>query len=164
MIEFVIDAVRATEVMRNAASWLVQANKHPSEWWQVDRLTPEALAGFARPDEFHVGLIDGTPAVAAILQDGRNSHEWHPLDGANEVAALYVHWFAVAREFAGTNLSEAMVDHAADWPAATVLTDFVSIPMRRATNWLRFTADSDSELGRDARSGRRAGSLRTSLS
>ena len=112
-VEFVKDVDKAIFVMRDAGKWLEETGRRPSKWWQLTNLNQEFLFQYARPDEFFVGLINGKPAVAAILQMSQTAQDWKFIDRKKSVQAMYIHWLCVHRDFARQNLPKTMVDFAA---------------------------------------------------
>lgn len=105
-----IDA--AIAVMHEAGKWLVESSKNPSKWWKPENLTKDFLLQYAKPDEFYVVMADGVPAAAAIFQTTQNSQDWNVVDGTSTKPALYIHWFCVARAFAGLGMPATLVDFA----------------------------------------------------
>src|SRR6185312_11334614 len=61
----------------------------------------------------YVVLVKGVPAAAAIIQEHQTLQDWSAVDGGTEPKALYVHYVAVARDFAGQGLPKAMLEFAA---------------------------------------------------
>ncbi len=112
-ITIVQDVDRAIEVLHDVATWLETSGKHPNKWWQPQNMNREFMLQQAEPNEFYVALIDNTPAAAIILQDNQRNQDWHYIDKGSEVKALYLHWLAVARKFAGQDLPKVMITFAA---------------------------------------------------
>ena len=110
--EIIQDADQAIYVLRNAGKWLLKTGKNPSKWWQPENLNKEFLYKFAKSEEFYVGLADKRPAIAAVLQIGQNAQDWQLIDNGKNIPALYIHWLAVHRNFAGTGLSVKMISYA----------------------------------------------------
>lgn len=98
--------------MRDAASWLIQTGRDHSSSWQLEHLTVDALSNLARPDDFYVGLVNNKVTVAAILKTACSVQDWALLDQSDTAAALYVHYLAVPREFAGQQMARQMLDFA----------------------------------------------------
>lgn len=111
-MEIVNDIDKAIVVMRDAGAWLKESGQHVSKWWDLDNLNKEFLLQYAKPEEFYVGILHNKPAAAEILQINQNGQDWESVDKGNPPKALYIHWLAVAREFAGQNLSNKMIDFA----------------------------------------------------
>lgn len=109
-IKIVNNIDQAILVMRDAGKWLEESGKKPSKWWQLQNLNRDFLLHYAKPEEFYVALVDGTPAGAMILQFTQTAQEWPSLD--NNDRSLYVHWLCVAREFAGQGLPKMLIDFA----------------------------------------------------
>jgi GNAT superfamily N-acetyltransferase len=111
-IKFVQDINQAIEVMKDAGEWLEKSGKNPSKWWQPKNLNRRFLLQYAKPEEFYVGLVDGKPAVAAILQIDQSAQDWQSVDKNESQEALYIHWLCVKRESAGKQLPRQMIDFA----------------------------------------------------
>lgn len=111
-ITFVQDMDVAIRVMRNAGKWMAQSGKNPSKWWLLKNLNRKFLIRHAKENEFYVGLVDGEPAVAAVLMILDSNDDWKSIDGDQPKKALYIHWLCVARRFAGRGLPNIMVDFA----------------------------------------------------
>lgn len=101
--------------MHGAGKWLEEAGMNPSESWQTKNLNKEYLSKYAKPDEFFVVLVDEKPAAAAILQFEQTAQDWSAVDKDNPPKVLYIHWLAVAREFAGKGLPKVLVDFAQEY-------------------------------------------------
>ena len=110
--EFAQDFGRAVEVLREVAEWLEANGKNPSEWWRPENMNREFMLGRAEPEEFYVALVRGKPAGAMILQDNERNQSWEDVDKGEKKLALYVHWLAVSRQFAGIGLPGIMLDFA----------------------------------------------------
>ncbi len=100
--------------MHAAGTWLLENGKNVSKWWRPENIHKEFLLQFARPNEFYVGLVDGKPAVAAILQTTQTAQDWQAVDNGASPPALYIHWLSIDREFAGKGLAKSMIDFATD--------------------------------------------------
>ncbi len=108
------DVDKAIFVMHDAGKWLEDSGKNPSKWWKPENLNREFLLQYAKPEEFYTVLIDSEPAAAIILQVEQAAQDWKSVDGNNPKPALYMHWGAVARKFAGQGLTKVMFDYAED--------------------------------------------------
>lgn len=111
-MEIITDIDKAILVMRDSGKWLKDSGQHVSKWWDLENLNKEFLLKYAKPEEFYVGLINNKPAAAEILQINQNGQDWEIVDKGNPPKALYIHWLAVAREFAGHDVSKEMIDFA----------------------------------------------------
>ncbi len=101
---------QAVGVMRSAGQWMRESGKNPSKWWKMENLNREFLLKHAKEDEFYVGLVNGVPAVAAVLMLLDSNEEWKNVDVDHSQKALYIHWLCVDRQFAGRNLPKRMID------------------------------------------------------
>ncbi|MBI2798249.1 GNAT family N-acetyltransferase [Candidatus Saccharibacteria bacterium] len=106
------DAPRAIEVIKNSAQWLVDSGKENSKWWDPAKLSLNFFCPYAKADEFYVLLVDNQPAAAVILQAKQNMQDWSAVDGSSKPKALYIHYVAVHRDFAGQNLVKHLMDFA----------------------------------------------------
>ena len=70
------------------------------------------LGQYAKPDEFFVAIVEGRPAAAAIIQQEQTAQDWSSVDKGSPPKAMYVHWIAVEREFAGKGLPTILINHA----------------------------------------------------
>lgn len=111
-IEIRADAPAAIEVIKHVGTWMLEAGLHPSEWWLPENMNSDFLGEYAQPDEFFVVTMDGEPAASAIIQTEQNAQDWSSVDGVDTPPALYVHWVAVARKFAGQGLPRILIDFA----------------------------------------------------
>lgn len=102
---------QSISVMRHAAQWMLESGKEVTKWWDLKNLHKDFLLEHAKEDEFYVGLIDDKPVVTAVLQIEQNAQDWSKVNTPKE-PALYIHWLAVRRDFAGKDLPKAMVDFA----------------------------------------------------
>lgn len=108
------DADRAVEVIRHVGAWMRDSGlTNYSEWWDPDNVSTEMLSQYAKPDELFVLTVDGQPAAAAILQPEQSLQDWSAIDGDNEPPrAMYIHYLAVERNFAGRGLASSFMDKA----------------------------------------------------
>src|SRR3989344_619587 len=111
-MEIVQDMDQAIGVMYDAGKWLEESGKHPSESWQTKNLNKEYLSRYAKLEEFFVAVVDEEPAAAAILQFEQIAQDWAAVDKGSPPQALYIHWLAVARAFAGKGLPKVLMDFA----------------------------------------------------
>lgn len=111
-MKIIQDMDQAIGVMRSSGKWMKASGKNPSKWWLLRNLNRTFLLRHAKEDEFYVGLVDGVPAVAAVLMIIDNNQDWKTIDQDNPQKALYIHWLCVDRKFAGQGLSKQMIDFA----------------------------------------------------
>jgi GNAT superfamily N-acetyltransferase len=111
-ISFTQDVDKTIAVLQNAGEWLLKSGRNPSKWWQLQNLNKQFLFQYAKPEEFYVGLVEGRPAVAAILQKDQEAQDWHDIDKNKPQPALYIHWLCVDRHFAGKGLTNEMINFA----------------------------------------------------
>jgi ribosomal protein S18 acetylase RimI-like enzyme len=109
-IEITQEADTAIEIMHNVGVWLVESNLHPEEYWLPENMNREYLLKHVNPEEFYVISIDSKPAASVVLQEDQRNQSWEPVDGVNTRDALYIHWLAVNREFAGKGLPQIVLD------------------------------------------------------
>ncbi len=109
-ISFTQDVDKIITVLQNAGEWLLKSGKNPSKWWQLQNLNKQFLFQYVKPEEFYVGLVDGQPAVAAIIQKDPKTQEWTGIDKNKPQPALYIHWLCVDRHFAGKGLTNEMMN------------------------------------------------------
>jgi len=102
----------ALSVIKNAAEWLQKTGKGHSEWWDPENMNLEFFAEYAKPDEFYVLMKSNKPAAAVILQKEQNLQDWSAVDKNKPKDALYIHYVAVHRDFAGQNLVTDLIDFA----------------------------------------------------
>jgi GNAT superfamily N-acetyltransferase len=111
-MKIVNDVDKSILVMQDASRWM-SSNKVPvTKWWELENLNKEFLLKYAKPEEFYVGMIGETPAVAAILQCSQEAQDWKTIDGDNPRSALYVHWLAVSPDYKGKALTARMIEFA----------------------------------------------------
>ncbi|MCX6823156.1 MAG: GNAT family N-acetyltransferase [candidate division SR1 bacterium] len=143
-ISFTQDVDKTIAVFQNAGKWLLESNKNPSKWWQLQNLNKQYLFQYAKPEEFYVGLVEGMPAVAAILQKEQKAQDWDGVDKKKPPLALYIHWLAVNRKFAGKGLTYEMVNFAEslaekeDIPCLRIDTDASESKLRKIYENLGF--------------------------
>lgn len=109
------DTDKAISVLHDVGQWMEDSGMNPSKWWKPENLNKEVLLKYAKPEEFYVGLVDGEPAAAEILQTSQDAQDWQEIDKGKSVKALYVHWLCVDRKFAGQGLPGKMIDFAKDF-------------------------------------------------
>ena len=102
----------ALSVLKNAAEWLQQIGKGHGEWWNPDNMNRSFFEKYTKPNEFYVLMKDNKPAAAVILQKEQNLQDWSTVDKGIHKDALYIHYVAVHRDFAGQNLVGYLIDYA----------------------------------------------------
>ncbi|HUC95640.1 MAG TPA: GNAT family N-acetyltransferase [Candidatus Saccharimonadia bacterium] len=111
-IEVIQNADTAINILRNVAQWMQDTGLSHDEAWNPDNMNLEYLGQYAKPDEFFVATVEGKPAAAAIIQSEQIAQDWASVDGETFPPAIYVHWLAVEREFAGQRLPKVLLDYA----------------------------------------------------
>ena len=100
------DTPLVSSVLCEAATWL---RERGTPLWSEDDLLPEALMHDVRSGLYHLALMGETAAGTLKLQES-DPLIWPDVE-ADE--ALYLHRLAVRRQFAGGQLSRALLDYAA---------------------------------------------------
>ncbi len=98
------DTTVAVDIMREAASWLIETGR---PLWRLCDLTEEQLLTRITKDDIYVGWIGDEAAAAMILQ--WNDPFFWPL--AKEDSG-FIHKLSIRRRFAGMNVSSEMVSWA----------------------------------------------------
>ena len=111
-IEIVQDAAKAIEIMHNVGEWLVASGKNCHDYFLPSNMNSDYLLKYVNPNEFFVAIINGKPAASVVLQEDQRNQSWDSVDKSNHKEALYIHWLAVHRDFAGIGLSRFMIDFA----------------------------------------------------
>ena len=108
------DMSAAIEVIRHVGAWMRDSGiANYSDWWDPDKVSPEMLAAYAKPEEFYVVKVEGQPAAAVIIQREQSLQDWSSIDKDTEApSATYIHYVAVEREFAGRGLVGIIMDKA----------------------------------------------------
>jgi len=132
-MEIIQDADKAISVMHDVGVWLEKSGMNPSLWWQPQNMNRSFLLQHVEPNEFYVAIANRIPAASVVLQDSERNQSWKSVDGDKPQKALYIHWLCVARDFAGQELSKAMVDFAGAEAA------------KRKLKLLRLDTDADKE-------------------
>ncbi|WP_166395054.1 GNAT family N-acetyltransferase [Rubrobacter marinus] len=96
---------RFSRVLLEVAGWL-EAGGRPM--WTADELAPGALLERYDLREMRLGVLDGEPAAAMVVQESDGVF-W---PGAPEGESLFVHKLAVARRLKGRGAAAAMLDWA----------------------------------------------------
>jgi len=109
-IKIIQDCDIAIKIMHNVGEWLVNSNLNPEEYWLPENMTREYLLKHVEPNEFYVVLIDDKPVASVVLQENERNQSWECVDGKEKKEALYIHWLAVNREFAGKGLPQIILD------------------------------------------------------
>lgn len=99
----------AIQVMYKAAKWLETSGKNPDMYWKPQNMNKDYLLKHAEPQEFYVVTVNNVPAASAILQDNERNQSWKSVDRDNPQKALYIHWLAVHRDFAGKGLPQKII-------------------------------------------------------
>lgn len=100
----------ALKVMSNVGEWMYANGLSTSEWWDPKNMNRNFMLKHADEEDFYVLEISNLPAASVVLQDNQRNLSWEPIDGNEKVDALYVHWLAVHRDFAGQGLSSKLLD------------------------------------------------------
>lgn len=95
------DTSIALEIMREAASWLIQIGK---PLWRLEDLTEEKILTGITKDDVYVGWIANQAAVAMILQ-WQDPVFWPQAKDDSG----FIHKLSVRRSFAGSDVSRQMV-------------------------------------------------------
>jgi GNAT superfamily N-acetyltransferase len=100
----------AIEVLREASAWMGRSGKTISKWWDPKNLNRQFLLRYAKESEFYVCKVEGKNATAAVLQIQNENASWSVFDQGKTKPALYIHWLAVARSFAGTGKPKEILE------------------------------------------------------
>jgi len=106
------DMNKAISVMHNAGQWLLDNGKEPHDYFHPDNMNSDYLLKYVKPSEFYVAIVNGKPAASLVLQEDERNQSWESVDKGNTKQALYIHWLAVHRDFAGKGLSQVMINFA----------------------------------------------------
>jgi GNAT superfamily N-acetyltransferase len=104
------DADLAIDIMYKVGKWLVDSGLNPEEYFLPENMNHEYLLKHVEPNEFYVILIDDKPAASVVLQENQRNQSWECVDGKERKEALYIHWLAVNREWAGKGLPKVVLD------------------------------------------------------
>ncbi len=107
-----VDMAGAVDIIRNVAEWMQGVGLVHDGWWEPENMNVAFLGQYAKPDEFFVARLDGKPAAAAIIQAEQSLQDWGAVDNGSTPPALYLHYVAVEREFAGRGLPRELMQHA----------------------------------------------------
>lgn len=132
-ISFSQNIDKAILVLRDAGRRLIESGKEPSKWWKLENLNKEFLLQYAKPEEFYVGMVEGQPAVAAVLPKEQTAQDWQNIDHGKIQPALYMHWLCVSRNFAGKGCVREMVEFA------------TMLAQKEGINFLRVDTDADED-------------------
>jgi ribosomal protein S18 acetylase RimI-like enzyme len=108
------DPDKAISLMRDVSVWMKRNGKIYSKWWEPENMNKRFMLKKAEPGEFYFVTVNDKPAAAVILQDNERNQSWKYVDRDNPQPALYVHWLAVIRHFAGQGLPKTIIDFAAN--------------------------------------------------
>lgn len=108
------DMDAAIGLIKDVATWMNGVGLVHNEWWHPDNMNSEFFGQYASPDEFFVAKVDEQPAAAAIIQPEQTLQDWSSVDGDSHPPALYIHYVAVERSFAGRGLPGILLRHAED--------------------------------------------------
>lgn len=103
---------QSLDVMHDAGEWMQASGMHPNEWWTPEHMNRTFMLQHAEPKDFYVLLNNGIAAASVVLQDTERNQSWKFIDKKHPQKALYIHWLAVKREFAGQGLSDRLIDFA----------------------------------------------------
>ncbi len=109
-IKIVQDCDIAIQIMHNVAKWLVERGLNPEEYWLPENMNRDYLLKHVEPNEFYVILVENKPAASVVLQENERNQSWECVDGKDKKEAIYIHWLAVNREFAGKGLPKTVLD------------------------------------------------------
>lgn len=109
------DKDKAISVLYEVGKWLEKSGKQPSKWWQPQNMNWRFLSKYTEPNEFYVAVMRGIPAASMVLQDNQRNQSWESIDKDKKQNAIYVHWLCVSRQFAGTNLSQKLIEVATEF-------------------------------------------------
>lgn len=99
------NAIIASEIITEAAAWLIENNK---PLWTINQLTPERLLQTYSEDSFYVGW-KGNIAVCAMVLLWHDPYFW-PHIPLNESG--FIHKLSVKREFSGMGYPQKMIKYA----------------------------------------------------
>lgn len=102
----------AIEVFQHTSAWLQPVGLDRHKYWSPDEMNEAFFSEFADPDEFYVARLNGALAAAAIFQTKQILQDWSPVDGTSKPPALYIHYLAVERAFAGQDLPKELIHFA----------------------------------------------------
>ncbi len=108
------DMAAAIDVIRHAGIWMRDSDTaNYSSWWNPEKVSNEMLSPHAKPNEFFVIKVGAQPVATAIIQTQQSLQDWSSIDNGKEPPkAIYVHYVAVEREFAGQGLVAVLVEKA----------------------------------------------------
>jgi GNAT superfamily N-acetyltransferase len=94
----------AVDIMREAASWLIETGK---PMWRLEDITEDNILAGITKDDVYVGWVADESAAAMVLQWSDPFFWPHAKDDSG-----FIHKLSVRRRFAGTNISSEMVEWA----------------------------------------------------
>lgn len=109
-VKIIQNADMAITIMHNVGKWLVESGLNPEEYWLPENMNKDYLLKHVEPEEFYVVLVDDIPAASVVLQEDQRNQSWESVDKDKPKEALYFHWLAVNREFAGKGLPKIVLD------------------------------------------------------
>lgn len=96
-----------TDLYKQAVEWLDSIGM---SMWSIQNVSWENLSRFYKIDEVYIGYVNNTPACCMILPSFDPSY-W---DDVPPQDSLFVHKVTVSREFAGTGLTQKMLQFAVE--------------------------------------------------
>lgn len=94
----------AVDIMREAASWLIEVGK---PMWRLEDITQDTILTGITKDDVYVGWVGDESATAMVLQWSDPFFWPQAKDDSG-----FIHKLSVRRRFAGTNVSSQMVEWA----------------------------------------------------
>ena len=111
-IHIIQDMNLAISVMYNVGVWATKNGKDPHFYFNPKDMNAKYLIQHVNPDEFYVVLFNQEPTASCVLQEDERNQSWKCVDKSEPKKALYIHWLAVNRDYAGMGLSKIMIDFA----------------------------------------------------
>ena len=94
----------AVDIMREAASWLIETGR---PMWRLEDITEEKILAGITKKNIYVGWVDDESAAAMILQ-WNDPFFWPQAKDDSG----FIHKLSVRRRFAGTDVSSQMIEWA----------------------------------------------------
>lgn len=114
MIDIKVSMDDSIQIIKEAGAWMKEFKPDSfNEWWDPEKVNSKMFKPYAKPEEFYVLYIDHEPAATAIIQQKQNMQDWSSVDGNTERQdAIYIHYVAVSRKFAGQGLVAKLIEKA----------------------------------------------------